>query len=149
MKLRGKYHTGDDAVPSIFLIEYASEKAFFNKFQSVKEFMKSKEPIPIEPSQCFFPWEGLNETAKEGQWIFSKDKIITLKPQNQKPIVLEYKNFNVEAVSEIIRTWVQKLQLDCLNKIITHEQTVEYAQSTNTLVDAILGEVKMAEGIDL
>jgi len=30
--LREKYHRGDGNIPSIFLIEYASDKAFFNKF---------------------------------------------------------------------------------------------------------------------
>ena len=149
MKLREKYHTGDDAVPSIFMIEYASEKAFFNKFQTIKDFMKTKEPVPIEPAQMFFPWQGVESFAKEGQWVFSKDKSIKLLPENQEPIVLEYKTFNVEAVSEIIRSWVQKLQLDCLNKKLTHNETVEYAQSTKSLVDAMLDEVRTFEEIDL
>lgn len=149
MKLRGKYHTGDDAIPSIFLIEYASDKAFFNKFQAIKEFLKPKTPVPIEPAQLFFPWEGLNDVAKEGQWIFSKEKQIKLLPEDQEPITLEYKAFNVEAVSEIIRSWVQKLQLDSLNKKLTHNETVEFAQSTKVLVDAILEEVKSVEGLDL
>jgi hypothetical protein len=149
MKLRAKYHTGDEAIPSIFLIEYASDKAFFNKFQSIREHMKTAEPMPIDPPQLFFPWQGLMEIAKEGQWIFSKDKQITLLPENQAPIVLSYQKFNVEAVSDIFRSWVQKLQLDCLNKKITNEETIEYAQSTKLLVDAILLEVKQFEEIDL
>mmetsp|Transcript_22598 Transcript_22598/g.19619 ORF Transcript_22598/g.19619 Transcript_22598/m.19619 type:complete len:160 (+) Transcript_22598:115-594(+) len=38
MYLREKYHTGDATIPAIFLIEYASEKAFFNKFESMKPY---------------------------------------------------------------------------------------------------------------
>ena len=47
--LREKYHRGDGNIPSIFLIEYASDKAFFNKFQSLKEFFKVKADIEIDP----------------------------------------------------------------------------------------------------
>lgn len=32
LSLREKYHRGDSTIPSIFLIEYTSDKAFFNKF---------------------------------------------------------------------------------------------------------------------
>jgi len=32
MQIRELYHTGDEKIPAIYLIEYASEKAFFNKF---------------------------------------------------------------------------------------------------------------------
>ena len=32
MNLRKLYHNGDEAIPPLYLIEYASEKAFFNKF---------------------------------------------------------------------------------------------------------------------
>ncbi len=32
MALRELYHSGDSAIPALYLIEYASEKAFFNKF---------------------------------------------------------------------------------------------------------------------
>lgn len=32
MNLREKYHTGDESIPALFLIEYTSEIAFKNKF---------------------------------------------------------------------------------------------------------------------
>lgn len=32
MDIRELYHTGDEKIPALYLIEYASEKAFFNKF---------------------------------------------------------------------------------------------------------------------
>ena len=57
MNLRNKYHSNpDEAVPSIFLIEYSSEKAWFNKFQQMKNYLRVKLIIPIEPPQVFFPW---------------------------------------------------------------------------------------------
>jgi hypothetical protein len=42
MKLREKYHTLNELIPAIFLIEYSSEQAFLNKFRSIKEFLVSK-----------------------------------------------------------------------------------------------------------
>jgi hypothetical protein len=151
MQLRQIYHNEDQSVPSIFLIEYPSEKAFFNKFHLLKDHLKVKQPIPIDPPQCFFPWEGLSETAKEGQWIFSRDKVIDLILANGQKFALKYrsKNFTVEAVSDIIRSWVQKLQLDCLNKVLTNELTIEYAKSTKNLVDAIIQDIREHIGLDL
>ena len=37
LKLREKYHNGDNSIPAIFLIEYVSNKAFVNKFDLLKE----------------------------------------------------------------------------------------------------------------
>lgn len=146
MQLRQKYHTSDPTVPSVFLIEYSGQKAFFNKFQSLREYIKTKEPIKISPSQLVFPWEGMQDVAKEGQWIFSEDKEISC---NDGQVKLVYKNFNVEAVCDIFRSWTQKLQLDCLNRVNTHELTMEFAQITIKLMNDIVADVKASEDIDL
>jgi len=39
MELRKKYHTGDESIPAIFLIEYPSELAFKNKFYQLKDYL--------------------------------------------------------------------------------------------------------------
>lgn len=36
MRLRELFHNGDDNVPALYLIEYVSEKAFFNKFEGMR-----------------------------------------------------------------------------------------------------------------
>jgi len=41
MTLRELYHLGDSAIPALYLIEYASEKAFFNKFETMKSCFTS------------------------------------------------------------------------------------------------------------
>lgn len=146
MQLRQLYHTGDSTVPSIFLIEYSGQKAFFNKFQTLREFIKTKEPINVTPAQLIYPWEGMQDFAKESQWILSTDRVIDLP---EVSIKLEYKTFNVEAVCDIFRAWTQKLQLDCLNKVLTDELTIEFAQITYKLMNDILEDVKNAENINL
>jgi len=38
MRLRSKYHTGDESTPAIFMIEYPSLIAFRNKFELMKNY---------------------------------------------------------------------------------------------------------------
>ena len=45
MELRKLYHTGDEKLPAVFLIEYASEKAFFNKFETMAHCFKVANQI--------------------------------------------------------------------------------------------------------
>jgi len=147
LNLREKYHRGDPTIPSIFLIEYASDKAFFNKFQSIKPYFKAKEEIRIEPHQKLFPWEDFVKTVAEEQWIMSRDKSITL----QGDVDFEYKddNFSIESVSEVFRSWSQKLQLDSVNKKLTAPQAKEFASAAYHLMMEILDDVKIVKGIDI
>lgn len=47
MRLRELYHTGDETIPAVYLIEYASEKAFFNKFETMSSCFKASRAITI------------------------------------------------------------------------------------------------------
>jgi len=38
MKLRSLYHNGTENIPALFLIEYMSEKALMNKFETMKKY---------------------------------------------------------------------------------------------------------------
>lgn len=148
MYLREIYHTGDATVPSIFLVEYSSDKAFFNKFQSIRPFIKTKEEIKVEPEQFLFPWEAVSPSIPEGRWIMSEDRKINL---NGGAMVLEYddKNFSIDAVIDIFRSWTQKLQLDSINKKITLEKTREYAESTYNLMMDIIEDIRKSKGLKL
>ena len=57
MKLRELYHTGDQNIPALYLIEYASEKAFFNKFESMKQYFEGVRKRDIVPEVRLFPWD--------------------------------------------------------------------------------------------
>lgn len=148
MFLRELYHRGDETCPSIFLIEYSSDKAFFNKFQSIRPFIATKQEIKVEPDQFLFPWEAVAPTIPEGRWIMSEDKVITL---NEGATKIEYddKNFSIEAVIDIFRSWTQKLQLDSINKKITAEKTREYAESTFNLMNDIIEDIRKSKGLRL
>lgn len=148
MYLRELYHRGDATCPSIFLIEYSSDKAFFNKFQSIRPFIKTKEEIKVDPEQFLFPWEAVSPSIPEGRWIMSEDKKISL---NGGAASIEYddKLFSIEAVIDIFRSWTQKLQLDSINKKITPEKTREYAESTYNLMMDIIEDIKSSKGLRL
>jgi hypothetical protein len=45
MRLRELYHKGDETIPALYLIEYASEKAFFNKFESMRKYFFSANSV--------------------------------------------------------------------------------------------------------
>lgn len=43
------YHRGDDAIPALYLVEYVSEKAFFNKFEGIKKYFYSSGNVTVDP----------------------------------------------------------------------------------------------------
>lgn len=147
MYLREIYHTGDATCPSIFLIEYSSDKAFFNKFQSIRPFIATKAEIKVDPEQFLFPWEAVAPSIPEGKWIMSQDKAITL--NGSTTIQYDDKLFSIEAVIEIFRSWTQKLQLDSINKKITPEKTKEFAESTYNLMMDVIDDIRKSKGLKL
>ena len=147
MFLREKYHRGDSTVPSIFLIEYASDKAFFNKFQSLRQYCAVKQDLTVDPPQRLFPWEQPVEVVPEGIWVMSRQKEVTVNGEQQ--IVYNDEDFNVDAICDIFRSWSQKLQLDSLNRKITFAQAQEFAMSAHGLMMNIINDVKQSRGLDL
>ena len=57
MRLREKYHKGDEGIPALFLIEYMSEKALFNKFEGMRNYFYTSASIQIDPPVMIFPWD--------------------------------------------------------------------------------------------
>lgn len=59
MQLRKLYHTGDETIPAVYLIQYVSDKAFFNKFQTMSNCFKTANKIkaPDAGDYCKeYPW---------------------------------------------------------------------------------------------
>lgn len=57
MRLRQLYHTGDDNVPALYLIEYMSEKALFNKFEGMKNYFYSSGLVNVDPPVNIYPYD--------------------------------------------------------------------------------------------
>ena len=59
MDIRELYHTGDEKIPALYLIEYASEKAFFNKFETMTNCFKIANSVRCanaKGSLKEYPW---------------------------------------------------------------------------------------------
>lgn len=148
MQCREIYHNADQSIPSIFLIEYSSEKAFFNKFQAIKPFLTVLEEIKLDPEQFLFPWEAVSPAITENKWIVSEDNQISVR-DGAMTLTYDDNNFSVEGITDIFRSWTQKLQLDSINKRVTPEKTQEFAESTYNLMNEIATDIFKSKGLKL
>ena len=148
MKLREIYHNGDPTCPSVFLIEYMSEKALFNKFQSLREFLRSRKMVKVEPSQILIPWESCVDEMPEGTRFCSEDDVIYL-PNEDSRLEFEAKKITSYNISELFRNWTLRLQLDILNNKIDKKLAEEYGISALNLMKEMVDDFKNFTGIDL
>lgn len=162
MYLRERYHRGNDAVPSIFCIEYISEKAFKNKLDGVLEFCQVRNFVELDSGVLAVPWEGERKFAVEKTWVVTRSPVLRMGRQgvalvtdkekfNSLTVERESKpeDFSIEAVADIFRSWSQKLQLDSITKSITQVQAQEYSCSTYNLMLNILEDIKNSRGIEI
>ena len=78
MRLRTLYHRGDENIPALYLIEYASEKALFNKFEGMKKYFYSSGAVRLDPPVNIYPWdESVIDSIYEGSWVILKsDEVV-------------------------------------------------------------------------
>lgn len=143
MKLRQLYHTGDDNIPAIYLIEYASEKAFFNKFETMKPYFNKCSLLDIIPPVRLYPWEKPTEEVYEGSWVLCDEPFIVV---NDEKYVYEEEKVGVEEIVDVFRGWVQKLQLQSLQD---PKQAKEDALICLKEMELALEKFKKKSGIDL
>lgn len=105
MRLREHYHRGDDNVPALYLIEYVSEKAFFNKFEGMRGYFYSAGSVDIDPPVLVYPWdESVVTSAYESSWVICKGEFIQL--DGGEPIKIEKIELSIEDAVEIFRGWI-------------------------------------------
>ncbi|KRX05847.1 hypothetical protein PPERSA_03784 [Pseudocohnilembus persalinus] len=125
MQLRKLYHRGDEAIPALFLVEYVSEKAFFNKFEGIKKYFYSSGSVQVEPAIQFFPWdESVTDSAYEGSWVITKADVVKVNGIEHK---VQTENLNVEQLVEIFRGWVQQIQLNSLTDMKEAQEIAKIA----------------------
>lgn len=116
MTLRELYHTGDSAIPALYLIEYASEKAFFNKFETMKNCFSTSLELEVKPLVKEFPWSAASSNFFEGTWVLLDNKVSELQiavPGKDKIVhpVPTLRNLNVDGIADCLRGWVQRIHL--------------------------------------
>jgi len=143
MKLREKYHTGDPTIPAVFLIEYSSEKAFLNKFESMKPYFSTSSNVTVHPPVIRYPWAEPQDSVFERVWVLTDSSMLEV---GEEIIDLSKDSINLEGVVEIFKGWVQMIHLESLkpgNDMKTMaSQTIKY-------MELLFDQVKKEKGIDI
>lgn len=95
MTLREKYHTGDQTLPAIFLIEFITEKAFELKFESMKPYYSFNRKRKISPAVTIFPWQENQSTVYENCWVMTDESKVNI---DGEEIEVEEFNLNLTGV---------------------------------------------------
>jgi hypothetical protein len=143
MRLREKYHNGDDTLPAIFLIEHVSEKAYTIKFEAIRPFLKSGQKVSIAPPVCVFPWREYSSEPFESSWIMTEADTLTLDGQK---VDLRDNLMSFHGINEIFRSWNQMINLESMKE---GEKVGARAKKTLSLMQSILDELKSSKGIDV
>lgn len=143
MKLREKYHNGDETLPAIFLIEHISEKAYTIKFEAIKPFLSVGKKRTVKPSVCVFPWREYSSNPFERTWVMTEAESVEI--DGEKLDVREH-HLNLRGINELFRSWNQMINLESMNE---GEKVDVRAKKTLALMDAILEELKISKGIDV
>lgn len=143
MKLREKYHNGDETLPAIFLIEHISEKAYTIKFEAIRPFLSVGQQRNVKPPVCVFPWREYTATPFERTWVMTDAEEIEL---DGEKIDMRPYHLNLRGITELFRSWNQMINLESLNE---GEKVDVRAKKTLALMDSILEELKESKGIDI
>lgn len=143
MRLREKYHTGDATLPAIFLIEYPSEKAFLNKFESIQPYLEFNHKRNIEPPVLLLPWREYYNFVHENAWILTDSNKIKI---DGEVYDISDQHLNLDGLVQCFRSWTQVINIESVNK---DEDVKDKALKTLALMDELIQEVKAAKKIDL
>ena len=143
MRLRSLYHTGDQTIPAIFLIEYISESAFTNKFEQLRLHFSAYKPRKIEPAVCVLPWKEPTNEVFEQCWVLCDHDKVSI--DGEEMVVGEY-SLNLKGLTPLFRYWTQIINLEALSE---GESVRVRAAKTLTLMEGIIEAVKAKKGIDL
>lgn len=143
MKLRETYHTGDSTIPAIFLIEYVSDKAFLNKFESMKPYFVSAASVNVHPPVIRYPWAEPQDSVFERVWVLTDASMIEV---GEEIYDLSKDAINLEGVVEIMKGWVQMLHLESLK---AGADSKGMAIKTIKYMEMLFEQVKKEKGIDL
>ncbi|EGR31807.1 zinc-binding dehydrogenase family protein, putative [Ichthyophthirius multifiliis] len=143
VRLRQIYHKGDDSIPALFLIEYMSEKALFNKFEGMRNYFYAANIVSIDPPVMLFPWnESVTDSVYEGSWVISKSDQLIL---NESIVVkVEKKALSIEDSVDLIKGWVQNLTMMSISQL---EQAQKYSKMALEYMNDLLEDLNNTYGI--
>lgn len=128
----------------MYLIEYVSEKAFFNKFEGMKGYFYSAGAITLDPPVMIYPWdETVVASAYEGSWVIVKGEELTL--DETETIKIQKLELSVEDAVEIFRGWIQKLQILSLNDPVFAKKGAEIAVKE---MEVVIDQLNKTYGVE-
>jgi len=150
MELRLKYHNGSLSIPPVFLVfteyDYENKQNEFSKaFGDVRQkYVGKLEEFEVSPAVFRFPW-ALEENQKkakyeEATFYISKDEQNIFKNER----IIENKKFgdlSEEETLELLRTWLQNLLLQSIDKSVKKEAEILYSLAAPRLEQLKLPEV--------
>lgn len=81
----------------------------------MRGYFYSAGSVDLDPPVLVYPWdESVVTSAYEGSWVICKSDSIQL--DGTEPIKIEKIELSVEDAVEIFRGWIQKLQMESLQK---------------------------------
>ena len=143
MYLRELYHNTQSTIPALYLIEYFSEAAVFNKFETMKEHFLMKKRIKVAPPTREFPWNSPVDDIYEGTMILTDESMLLVEGKEYN---LGEKSVNLDAVMALFRSYVQELQMLSLQK---SPSVKDYAQVALETMKIVIEYYKDLTGIDL
>jgi len=143
MYLRELYHNGLPSIPALYLIEYYSDQALYNKFETMKEHFTHKKQLNVKPAVSVFPWVSPMYQVYEGTWILTSEEKLTIDGKNYD---IKTGKLEIENILELFRGYVQELQMLSLTK---NPNLKDNAGKCLDTMKKIMDFYKTSEGIDL
>ena len=154
MSLREKYHTGTESIPAVYLIEYASEKAFFNKFETMKGCFTCAGEVEISPPAVVYPWEKKPcKSFSEGTWVIldgAVKSVLIQGTEGKKPFPIpSLKSLRIDDLIDCFKSWIQKIQLLSIESTKAKENIIEISQVTLDTLLQIVKSYEVENGISI
>eukprot|EP00669_Euglena_mutabilis_P004246 TRINITY_DN1547_c0_g1_i1.p1 TRINITY_DN1547_c0_g1~~TRINITY_DN1547_c0_g1_i1.p1 ORF type:complete len:895 (+),score=286.71 TRINITY_DN1547_c0_g1_i1:312-2687(+) len=146
MQLREMYHNTQGTIPALFLVEYASEKAFFNKFESLKPFLSPVVRREVSPTVVVRPWEAPTASVYEHSWVTTRHQWLTL---DSAHVEVSASSLTPQAVQELFRGYVQELEMLALATGPEQSDLRGKAATALDFMHMVLRELKAGTGVDL
>ncbi len=143
MYLRDLYHNGVSSVPALYLIEYYSDGALFNKFETMKEHFVHKKLLTVKPPVSVLPWNEPQSEVYEDTWVMTSEPRLQVDGHD---CLVDSGRTSLEDMLELFRGYVQELQMLSLNK---SPKLKEFAQKALEVMKKLMDGFKAKEGLDL
>jgi hypothetical protein len=141
MQLRKLYHNGLSSISALYLIEYCSDVALFNK--SMKAHFTHKQLLSIKPPVIAFPWLPPQSQVYERTWILTEEEKLLIEEKKEG---VNTARMSIESMLEVFRGYVQELQMISLMK---NPDIKLYALKALETMKALMEHYSKVEKVDL